>query len=155
MFIGVAEVSLFYFGSQNFPKATESRPNGRISKFTRETIFKPFPFGTGRSWILQCVPLIRSRMVETHCIDKARNPTTYCRNILGARYSAFIAHIDKVLRAMFPWPVHPAAVANSNIRSLEGFRTEVLCGSTLRSSRLGPCSPKRISCKKEHKVGLS
>ena len=59
-----------------------------------------------------------------------------------ARYSAFIAHIDKVLRAMFPWPVHPAAVANSNIRSLEGFRTEVLCGSTLRSSRpgLGYCS---------------
>ena len=49
----------------------------------------------------------------------------------------FISHIDKVLRAMFPWPVHPAAVANSNIRSLEGFRTEVLCGSTLRSSRRG------------------
>lgn len=56
--------------------------------------------------------------------------------LTDARYSAFIAHIDKVLRAMFPWPVHPAAVANSNIRSLEGFRTEVLCGSTLRSSRL-------------------
>lgn len=56
--------------------------------------------------------------------------------LTDARYSAFIGHIDKVLRAMFPWPVHPAAVANSNIRSLEGFRTEVLCGSTLRSSRL-------------------
>ena len=56
--------------------------------------------------------------------------------LTDARYSAFIVHIDKVLRAMFPWPVHPAAVANSNIRSLEGFRTEVLCGSTLRSSRL-------------------
>ncbi|CAJ1444216.1 unnamed protein product, partial [Effrenium voratum] len=56
--------------------------------------------------------------------------------LTDARYSAFVAHIDKVLRAMFPWPVHPAAVASSNIRSLEGFRTEVLCGSTLRSSRL-------------------
>jgi len=56
--------------------------------------------------------------------------------LTDARYTAFISHIDKVLRAMFPWPVHPAAVANSNIRSLEGFRTEVLCGSTLRSSRL-------------------
>ena len=59
---------------------------------------------------------------------------------LPARYTAFISHIDKVLRAMFPWPVHPAAVANSNIRSLEGFRTEVLCGSTLRSSRRGRVS---------------
>eukprot|EP00439_Symbiodinium_sp_Y106_P084908 s357_g26.t5 len=56
--------------------------------------------------------------------------------LTDARYSAFLAQVDKVLRAMFPWPVHPAAVANSNIRSLEGFRTEVLCGSTLRSSRL-------------------
>ena len=56
--------------------------------------------------------------------------------LTDARYSAFISQVDKVLRAMFPWPVHPAAVANSNIRSLEGFRTEVLCGSTLRSSRL-------------------
>ena len=56
--------------------------------------------------------------------------------LTDARYSAFISQLDKVLRAMFPWPVHPAAVANSNIRSLEGFRTEVLCGSTLRSSRL-------------------
>ena len=56
--------------------------------------------------------------------------------LTDARYSAFLVQVDKVLRAMFPWPVHPAAVANSNIRSLEGFRTEVLCGSTLRSSRL-------------------
>jgi len=56
--------------------------------------------------------------------------------LTDARYTVFIAHIDKVLRAMFPWPVHPAAVANGNIRSLEGLRTEVLCGSTLRHSRL-------------------
>eukprot|EP00930_Biecheleria_cincta_P039112 TRINITY_DN26903_c0_g1_i1.p1 TRINITY_DN26903_c0_g1~~TRINITY_DN26903_c0_g1_i1.p1 ORF type:complete len:1482 (-),score=245.16 TRINITY_DN26903_c0_g1_i1:147-4532(-) len=53
-----------------------------------------------------------------------------------ARYTAFMANIDKVLRAMFPWPVHPAAVASGYIRSLEGLRTEVLCGSTLRSSRM-------------------
>ncbi|CAE8611633.1 unnamed protein product, partial [Polarella glacialis] len=56
--------------------------------------------------------------------------------LTDARFSAFMALIDKLLRAMFPWPAHPAAVANGCVRAFEGLRTEVLCGSTLRSSRL-------------------
>jgi len=66
-----------------------------------------------------------------------------------ARYSAFMSNIDKVLRAMFPWPVHPAAVASGYIRSLEGLRTEVLCGSTLRSSRLQAREAALISTSEE------
>lgn len=81
--------------------------------------------------------------------------------ITDARYSAFIAHIDKVLRAIFPWPAHPAAVANGAIRSLEGLRTEVLCGSTLRSSRLAAvegiinasleCNKHKVAKKSRHR----
>eukprot|EP00927_Polykrikos_kofoidii_P033518 TRINITY_DN28346_c0_g1_i1.p1 TRINITY_DN28346_c0_g1~~TRINITY_DN28346_c0_g1_i1.p1 ORF type:complete len:1169 (+),score=185.90 TRINITY_DN28346_c0_g1_i1:144-3509(+) len=55
--------------------------------------------------------------------------------LVDTRFNALLAHVDKMLRALFSFPEHPASLCNNMMRSLESYREDTLNGSTRRASR--------------------
>eukprot|EP00928_Gymnodinium_smaydae_P080876 TRINITY_DN64496_c0_g1_i1.p1 TRINITY_DN64496_c0_g1~~TRINITY_DN64496_c0_g1_i1.p1 ORF type:complete len:1232 (+),score=155.65 TRINITY_DN64496_c0_g1_i1:119-3814(+) len=83
----------------------------------------------------RCIPSIMKVTGESSAVLRATHSRLF---ITDVRYNSLLVHVDKMLRTMLPWPLHPPSVCSDAMRSLEAFREDILSGSTGASCAVPP-----------------